>query len=150
MNKTHDMKKAEQLLRKWQITLRLQDWEIKLHEVTKEWRKSGDVKIDITDRQAVVMINNFNPYHTNLEALIVHELLHVKLWGMDQMIEEMMKMAFGEDESDPKYQFAFNKFMGGFEPTVEDLTRGFIDLGGDEKARSFGRVQKQVDKELGV
>lgn len=146
--KRFDMNDAETHLKKWQKILRLQDWEIRVHEVETEWRKTGDIKIDMTDRQAIVMINNCNPKHTNLEALMLHELLHLKLWGMDQMIEDMMKMVFGEDESDPKYQFAFTKFMEILEPTVEDLARGFMELGGDDQTLSFGRVQKQVTKEL--
>jgi len=149
MKKLFDLNIAESHLRKWQSVLRLKDWEIKLFEVEKEWRKTGDIKIDETDRQAILMINNYNPKHVNLEALIVHELLHLKLWGMDQMIETMMKMAFGEDEEDPKYQFAFTKFMEVLEPTVEDLTRGFMELGGEDKTLSFGRVEQQVKQELG-
>lgn len=149
MEKIFDMKTANLYLDKWQAILRLKDWEIITFEVEKEWRKSGDIKIDETDRQAVLMINNCNPKHLKLEALIVHELLHLKLWGMDQMIENMMKMSFGEDESDPKYMFAFQKFMEVLEPTVEDLTRGFIELGGDDKEISFGRVLDQVNKEIG-
>jgi len=149
MNKLFDMDQAEGYLRKWQDILRLRDWEIKLYEVEEDWRKTGDIKIDETDRQAILMINNFNPKHTTLEPVIVHELLHLKLWGMDQMIETMMKMAFGPDEADPKYQFAFQKFMEVLEPTVEDLARSFIQLGGDQKDLSFGRVEVQVKRELG-
>jgi len=148
MNKLFDMNEAQKFLDKWQEILRLRDWEIRLFEVEKEWRKTGDIKIDENDRQAILMINNYNPKHTTLEPLIVHELLHLKLWGMDQMIESMMKMAFGQDESDPKYQFAFSKFMEVLEPTVEDLARSFIELGGDSNELSFGRVQQQVEEEL--
>lgn len=150
MEKLFDMDEAEKLLRKWQSILRLKDWEIKIFEVNKEWRKTGDIKIDMTDRQAIVMLNNFNPKQTNLEALMVHELLHLKLWGMDQMIEDMIKVIFGEDENDIKYQFAFKKFMEILEPTVEDLAKGFIELGGEDKSISFGRVQEEVDSELNI
>ncbi len=148
MNNIFDMNDAEKYLDKWQKILRLKDFEIKVYEVKQEWRKTGDIKIDYTDRQAIVMINNFNPKHTNLEALMVHELLHLKLWGMDQLIEGMMKMVFGEDESDPKYQFAFGQFMEILEPTVEDLARGFMELGGEDKSLSYGRVEEQIYKEL--
>lgn len=143
-----DLNEAQRFLEKWQKILRLQDYQLKIHEVTTEWRKTGDIKIDVTDRQAIVMINNYNPKHTNLEALMVHELLHLKLWGMDQMIEDLIKTVFGEDESDPKFQFAFDQFMGILEPTVEDLARGYMELGGENKEASFGRVEQQVNEEL--
>lgn len=118
MEKKFAMEDAEMHLLKWQKILRLQDWQLKIIEVNKEWRKTGDIKIDMTDRKAIVMINNYNPKQTNLESLIIHELLHLKLWGMDQLIEGFIKTIFGEDEQDLKYQFAFTKFMEILEPTV--------------------------------
>lgn len=145
-----DMNKAQEFMKKWQEVLRLQDWDIKLYEVNKEWRKTGDIKIDETDRKAILMLNNHNPKQDNLEGLIIHELLHLKLWGMDQMIEELIGKVFGEDTNDLKYQFAFKKFMEVLEPTVEDLAKGYLSLGGGNKDISFGRVQKQVDTELGL
>ena len=149
MSKFFDIDKAQTYLTKWQTNLRLQDWDIRIHEVKQKWRKTGDIKIDVTDRKAVLMINNCNPHQDNLEALVIHELLHLKLWGMDQMIEELIGMSFGEDTDDPKYQYAFSQFMGVLEPTVEDLAKAYLTLGGEDKEISFGRVNEQVDKELG-
>lgn len=136
-------------LNKWQDTLRLRDWDINYELVNTEWRKSGDIKIDRDVKQAVLMINNKNIKHTNLEALIIHELLHLKLWGMDQMIESLIYSVFGTDESDPKFEFAYNHFMYELESTVEDLAKAYITIGGENKEISFGRIQKEVDKELG-
>ncbi|WP_051540085.1 hypothetical protein [Clostridium ihumii] len=133
---------------KWQDILRLKDWDIKYELVDVEWRKSGDIKIDMTDRKAILLINTFNPKQTNLEALVIHELLHLKLWGMDQMLEGLLYSVFGEDDSDPKFNFAYTEFMHILEPTVEDLTKSFLTLGGENKEISFGRVQKLVDEEL--
>lgn len=143
-----EIKECEKFLIKWQDILRLKDWDIKIHIVDKEWRKSGDIKIDADDKKAILMVNYFNPKQENLEALIIHELLHLKLWGMDQMIEELVYATFGQDENDPKFQFAYNKFMHVLEPTTEDLAKAFLTLGGEDKNISFGRVYKQVEKEL--
>ncbi len=148
MDKVFDIKKANEYLIKWQDILRLRDWDIKIYEVNKEWRKTGDVKIDETNKRAVLMLNNCNPHQDNLEALIIHELLHVKLWGMDQMIEELIGNVFGTNEEDLKYCFAINKFMGVLETTVEDLAKGFLKTGGENKELSFGRVNEQVEREL--
>ncbi|MGL5641931.1 MAG: hypothetical protein ACRDDM_06660 [Paraclostridium sp.] len=139
----------EMYLGKWQDILRLKDWDIKCELVNKEWRKSGDIKIDRDDKKAILMVNNFNGKQSNLEALVIHELLHLKLWGMDQMIESLIYSVFGSDESDPKFEFVYNQFMHELESTVEDLAKGYVTTGGKNKEMSFGRIQKEVDKELG-
>ena len=138
----------EKYLRKWQERLRLKDWDIKLQLINQEWNKTGDIKIDMTDKKAIVMINNYNPKENNLEPVIIHELLHLKLWGMDQMIEQLMYLVFGKDENDPKFDFAYTQFMNILEYTVEDLSKSFLTLDGEDKKISFERVQKQVDDEL--
>ncbi len=134
-------------LTKWQSILRLRDWDIKLELVTKEWRKTGDVKIDQADKTAIVLINDCNPKQTNIEATIIHELLHIKLWGMDQMIETLLHCVYGDDEDDPKFSFAYTQFMELLEVTAQDLARGYMDLGADDKSVSYGRIQAQADAE---
>ncbi|MGU9064553.1 hypothetical protein ACV3WU_14050 [Clostridium perfringens] len=138
----------EKYLRKWQERLRLKDWDIKLQLINQEWNKTCDIKIDMTDKKAIVMINNYNPKENNLEPVIIHELLHLKLWGMDQMIEQLIYLVFGKDENDPKFDFAYTQFMNTLESTVEDLSKSFLTLDGEDKKISFERVQKQVDDEL--
>ena len=135
------------LLQKWQKILRLSDWDIKLELVTKEWRKTGDVKIDQADKVAIVLINVCNPKQTNFEALIIHELLHIKLWGMDQMIETLLHAVYGDDESSPQFTFAYSQFMELLECTTQDLTKGYVELGAGDKSTSFGRIQQQADDE---
>jgi len=138
-----------QFLQKWQDVLRLRDWDIKLELVTKEWRKTGDVKIDQADKTAILLINNCNPKQTDIETVIVHELLHIKLWGMDQMIESLLQCVYGNDENDPKYSFAYTQFMELLEVTTQDLTKGYMELSSGNKEVSFGRIQKQADEEWG-
>ena len=145
---TFQMEPAEQLLHKWQKLLRLRDWDIRIQFVTQTWRKTGDIKIDLDNRNAVLLLNERNPRGENLEHIVIHELLHLKLYPMDQMLEQLLVGVFGEDESDPKYSFAHTQFMVLLESTVEDLSRGYLDLGGTETRVSFGRVQEQVDDEL--
>jgi len=134
-------------LNKWQDILRLRDWDIKLELVTNEWRKTGDVKIDQDDKKAILLINNHNPKQTNVESVIIHELLHVKLWGMDQMIESLLHCVYGDDQSDPKFSFAYTQFMELLEQTTEDLAKGYKDLGAENKTISFGRIQNEADAE---
>ena len=145
----YDKSELSRYLRKWQEILRLMDWDIKLELVTQPWRKTGDVKIDETDKQAILLLNACNPKQTNMETVIIHELLHIKLWGMDQMIESLLKCVYGTDENDSKFEFAYNQFMELLETTTQDLTKGYVQLGADDKSLSFGRIQKQADEEWG-
>lgn len=139
---------VERYLRKWQKILKINDWDIKYMPVFKEWRKTGDIKIDRDDRKAILLLNNYNPKQTNLEELVVHELLHLKLWDMDQMIEGLIYEVFGDNDEDSKFNFAYGRFMSVLESTVEDLTKSYMITGGEEIETSFGRVQKQVDDEI--
>ncbi|MCB2313663.1 hypothetical protein LGL55_23040 [Clostridium tagluense] len=144
-----EVKKLEEIMSKWKNILRLNDWDLHLKIVEKEWRKSGDIKIDTSNRNAVMLINN-NPKCTNLEELVVHELLHLKLWGMDQMIEELINQIFGENEDDKKREFAMNQFFGILEPTVEDLAKAFLKANGCEEELSLGILNKLIDDEIGI
>ncbi|MCM1990358.1 hypothetical protein [Oceanirhabdus seepicola] len=143
-----NIKEVKRLLDKWQDILRLRDWDIKIKMVDTEWRKSGDVKIDVDNSNAILLINS-NPKVTNLEELVVHELLHIKLWKMDQMIEKSIIREFGEDDNCSKKDFAMDHFFMTLESTVEDLAKGFLAANGSEQEVSFGRLRKEVEGEIG-
>ncbi|KPJ71955.1 hypothetical protein AMJ52_08020 [candidate division TA06 bacterium DG_78] len=138
---------VEKHLNRWQDILRLRDWDIIVKIVRTKWRKSGDIKIDLEDKKAVLLVNR-TPKCTNLEELVIHELLHLKLYGMDQMIEGLLSSVFGEKEDDPKREFACTQFMMILESTVEDLTKGYLSATGTQKSLSFGRLQEPIDEEL--
>jgi hypothetical protein len=142
-----EFEKVQNYVDKWQDILRLRDWDIKLEFVTNEWHKTGDVKIDQADKTAIMLINNRNPKVTNIEEVVIHELLHIKLWGMDQMIENLLHCVYGEDEADPKLAFATTQFMEMLEATAQDLTKAYRDLGAEDKSVCFGRIQPQADGE---
>ena len=145
----HDEDKVVMQLKKWQDILRLRDWDIKIQIVKTKWRKSGDIKIDLEDRKAVLLLNH-TPKSENLEELIIHELLHLKLYGMDQMLEDLLSVVYGEKEKNPKREFAITQFMILLESTVEDLTKGYLTTIKSQEPLSFGRLQKQIDKEVGI
>jgi hypothetical protein len=143
-----DKGKIEEHLRKWQPVLRLRDWDVQVKMVETKWRKSGDIKVDLDDKEAVLLINRNPKTCENIEELVVHELLHLKLYGMGQMIEELLQAVFGKNEDDPKREFAQTQFMMLLESTVEDLTKGYLMASGSQEALSFGRLQGEIDKEL--
>ncbi len=85
---------------------------------------SADIKIDLEDKKAVPLINH-TPKSDNIEELVVHELLHLKLYGLDQMIKDLITIVYGQGEH-PKKEFAYRQFMVLLESTVEDLTKGYL------------------------
>ncbi|GHV54957.1 hypothetical protein AGMMS49579_16600 [Spirochaetia bacterium] len=140
--------KSQKYLEKWQKILRLLDWDIKIKIIDIEWRKTGDIKIDETDRTAILLLNGYNPKQTNLEEVIIHELLHLKLYGMDQMIEELIGCVYGKDENDSKRSFAYSHFMTILETTVNDLAKSFLIESGENKEISFGRIEKEIENDM--
>lgn len=133
---------------KWQEILRLQDWDLHFLPVEVEWRKTGDIKIDDSNHNAVLMINVCNPKRTNIEEVIIHELLHLKLWQMDQMIEGLINLVYCREETDSKRQFAYDQFMLTLESTVEDLAKSFTFLGAEEKTSALGRLHQEIVEEI--
>ena len=75
------------------------NWDIKLELIKDEsFNKTGDIKIDMEDKKAIVYLNILNPKDENLEETIVHELLHLKLYPLDQFAENLI-LANYEDGS---------------------------------------------------
>ena len=139
-------KKIQELLQKWQGVLRLQDWDIAVRMVGTKWRKSGDIKIDLEDKKAVMLINT-TPKCENLEELVVHELLHLKLYRLDQMLEDLLVAVFGK-KNDSKKEFATAQFMTVLESTVEDLTKAYLECAGSKEPLSFGRLEAEIEDEI--
>jgi len=133
---------------KWQDILRLRDWDIIIQIVETPWKKSGDIKYNRDVKTAVLLINQ-TPIYTHIEGLVIHELLHLKLSGLDEMIEELLDIVFGNDATDAKREFARTRYMTLTEATVEDLTKGYLAAIGSEAPLSLGRLQAVVDEETG-
>jgi len=117
-------KDVEKHLSGWQGTLCLRDWDITIKIVRKPWRKSGDIQADLENKKAVILINQ-KPKCKDIEEIVVHELLHIKLYGLDQMIEDLINLLYSKRKT-KKRQFAWNQFMFQLETTVDDLTKGYL------------------------
>ena len=105
------------LFDKWIKKLRITPaWDVRLELVDNpEWRKTGDFKIDCDDRKAILMLNYANPTQENLEEVIVHELMHLKMYPLDQVTESLILATFEEDS--PAQRFAYNQFFPALERT---------------------------------
>lgn len=127
---------------KWVRKLRLVPaWDIHLEWVEDTaWRKTGDFKIDCDDRKAIIMLNGANPKQENLEEVIVHELMHLKLYPLDQVTEALITSNFEEKTSG--YNLAYQGFFTTLEQTVEELAKCFLMEFGENKEFSFGRCRQ--------
>ena len=128
----------EKYIRKLRIT---PAWDIRLEFVDDpQWRKTGDFKIDCDDRKAILLLNSANPKQENLEEVIVHELMHIKMYPLDQVTESLIINCFEADS--PASNFAYQQFFTALEQTVEELTKCFLLEFGDNTELSFGRCNR--------
>lgn len=138
-----ERKHAEELFEKYIRKLRITPaWDVKLEWVEDPaWRKTGDFKIDCDDRKAILMINAINPKQENMEEVIVHELMHIKMYPLDQVTESLIVNCF--EEGSAASGFAYQQFFTALEQTVEELTKCFLLEYGENKEFSYGRCKGQ-------
>ena len=130
------------LFDKWVKKLRLvPDWDIRLVWVEDPaWRKTGDFIIDCDDKKAIILLNAVNPKQENMEEVLVHELMHLKLYPLDQLTEALIQSNFQEGSSG--YNLAYQGFFQTLEQTVEELTKCYLLEFGENKELSFGRCRQ--------
>ena len=94
-----DREAVKQLFEKYVRKLRITPaWDVKLEFVEDPgWKKTGDFKIDCDDRKAILLINAADPKQENLEEVIVHELMHIKMYPLDQVTESLIVSNFKEN-----------------------------------------------------
>lgn len=134
-----EKEKLNELFEKWCKKLRIVPaWDVKLEFVDDpEWRKTGDFKIDCDDRKAILLLNTGNPKQENLEEVIVHELMHLKMYPLDQVTESLIMNTF--EEGSVASNFAYQQFFCALEQTVEEMAKCFLLEFGENKNLSYGR-----------
>ena len=138
MNKTEITALFEKYIKKLRIT---PSWDIQLELVEDpNWPKTGDFKIDCDDRKAVLLLNVIHPTQENLEEVIVHELMHIKMYPLDQVTESLIANCF--EGGSAASNFAYQQFFTALEQTVEELAKCFLLEYGDNKEFSYGRCKK--------
>ena len=142
-----DQELVQALFAKWCRKLRIvPNWDVKLEFVVDlQWRKTRDFKIDCDDKKAILMLNTANPKQENPEEVIVHELLHLKMYPLDQVTESLIVSNF--EEGTPAWDFAYRQFFTTLEQTVEELTKCFLLEFGENRELSFGRCRGQKSYE---
>ena len=128
----------DKYIRKLRVT---PEWDIKLELVEDPtWPKTGDFKIDCDDRKAILLLNIVNPKQENLEEVIVHELMHIKMYPLDQVTESLIANCF--EEGSAASGFAYRQFFTALEQTVEELAKCFLLEFGNNKEFSYGRCDR--------
>ena len=128
----------DKYIRKLRIT---PAWDIKLEFVEDPaWPKTGDFKIDCDDRKAILLLNIANPIQENVEEVIVHELMHIKMYPLDQVTESLIMNCF--EDGSAASGFAYQQFFTALEQTVEELAKCFLLEFGENKEFSYGRCNK--------
>ena len=129
----------ETYIRKLRIT---PAWDVRLEFVEDpSWTKTGDFKIDCDDRKAILLLNAGNPNQENLEEIIIHELMHIKMYPLDQVTESLIANCF--EEGSAASNFAYQQFFVTLEQTVEELAKCFLFDFGEKREISYGRCSKQ-------
>lgn len=143
MQKLYDKAEIERLFEKWCRKLRITPaWTVRLDLIEDPTgRKTGDIQIDCEDRQAIVILNLCGSSAGNPEHIIVHELLHLKMYPLDQTTETLIDASFAPDT--PGYAFAYTTFMETLEQTVEELSKCFLLEFGENRDIAFGRCEKK-------
>ena len=137
------MEKAEitSLFEKYIKKLRITPaWDVRLEFVEDPaWQKTGDFRIDCDDRKAILLLNVINPKQENIEEVIVHELMHIKMYPLDQVTESLIANCF--EEGTVASNFAYQQFFNALEQTVEELAKCFLYEFGENKEFSYGRCR---------
>ena len=139
MEKTELTALFDKYIKKLRIT---PAWDVRLEFVEDPaWPKTGDFRIDCDDRKAILLLNTVNPKQENLEEVIVHELMHIKMYPLDQVTESLITNCF--EEGSTAGRFAYQQFFTTLEQTVEELTKCFLLEFGENKEFSYGRCRRQ-------
>ena len=116
-----------------------------LNNLNEDFRinKTGNIKIDMDGKTAIVYLNIYNPKNDNYEEVLIHELCHLKLWKLDQYCESLLDSSFTNKDS-KEYKFGYNQFMCNLEQTTQELTKTYVNLIAKNKKLSFVRCEQRM------
>ena len=136
-----DREKLFEIFDKYCKKLRIvPDWDVRLEFVEDPaWRKTGDFRIDCEDKKAVLLLNAASPKQENMEEVILHELMHLKMYPLDQVTESLITSNF--EDGSAASNFAYRQFFIALEQTVEELTKCFLLEFGENRELSYGRCR---------
>ncbi len=123
--------------------MELSQWNLHLEFVEKDWKNTGNVKVDMDGKTAIVYLNVFNPKSDNLEEIMVHELCHIKMWKLDLYCESLLDATF-ENKDSKEYKFGYNQFMSALEQTTQEFAKTYTKLLANNKNLSTKRCEERM------
>ena len=118
-------------------------WNLKLEFVEHDWKNTGNVKVDMDNKTAIVYLNVFNPKCENLEEVMIHELCHIKLWKLDLYCESLLDSTF-DNKNTKEYKFGYNQFMNALEQTTQEIAKTYTKLLANNKNLSCNRCAERM------
>lgn len=108
--------KLKKILKYWQIFLNLQKWNLCIEEIEfkrKDYPQSGDIKVDLKNKSAKILISKEETGKDNF--IILHELIHLILWDMDNFAEKKIPLK------------QKNQYFDKLEKTVANLVKIILE-----------------------
>lgn len=139
----YNKKELEERFRFFVKEMELEDWNLKLEFIEYDWKNTGNIKVDMDDRSAIVYLNIFNPKSDNLEETLIHELCHLKMWKLDLYCESLLDATF-KDKDSTEYRFGYNQFMSSLEQTVQEFAKTYVKQLASDKKLSFKRCEVRM------
>jgi len=115
-------KEIEVLLKKWQKRLGMEAWSLSFSVVDfnrPDFRQSGDFEADVNNKKAKILLTA-DPFRGDEEYTLVHELIHVLLFDLDEYSEKIVLKSYGKDSKE------HDRYMEKLESTAHKLTEAFL------------------------
>lgn len=118
-------KLANESVKKWKNRLGFSGWKIDakiaVFRRTDGFPQQGDFRIDYPKKQATILIST--NLKSSVEEIVVHELIHIMLWPLDQKmtseIKRLSKNIQKKSEDD---------FLKKLESVVSRITKSFLRI----------------------
>ncbi len=117
-------KQLEKLLQKWQKKLNMQDWKINLKIVdfqnSSGFRQSGHFENYNQKQKTCDLLLTWNPFRNDEEHTLLHELVHIFVFGFDNFAERLILKNYKEGSK------THDEYLEKLEELVEKMTVVFL------------------------
>lgn len=126
MEKELIRKLATESIKKWKNQLGFSRWKIDakiaVFNRVDGFPQDGDIVINYPKKQATILIGKI--LKSSVEEIVVHEMIHLMLWPLDQnMMLEIKRLPKGEQKR------IEDNFLGKLEKVVDHIAKSFLRTG---------------------
>lgn len=134
MKKELIRKLANESIKKWKSHLGFSGWKIDARVVifkrNDNFPQDGDIVIDYLKKKAAILIGT-KP-KASVEEIVVHELVHLMLWPLDQKMMSAIKRL-----SQAKQKRIKGDFLGKLENVTAKITKAILHGGSGKKYKEY-------------